>query len=85
MVWTSSKFQSLYPDVAKRIKESVHKPILTDNLPHFLFEVAGIDTKYFCPELSFINDKYPEAPSRVVLGNIDYDKVKDNHPIKTRY
>lgn len=85
MVWTSSEFQSKYPDVVKRIKESVHKPILTDYVAHFLFEVAGIDTKYYCPELSFINDNYPEDISRIVLGNMDFDNRDKSVTIKTRY
>lgn len=86
MVWTSPKFESGYPDVVKRIHESVHKPILTDNIPHFLFEVAGIDTKYYCPELSFINDKYNESKPRMIFGNLDYDKqIKLEQKIKPRY
>lgn len=85
MVWTSPQFQSKYPDVAKRIKESVHKPIITDYLAQFLFEAAGIDTKYYCPELSFINEKYPADISRIVLDNIDFDHRAKQEPIKTRY
>lgn len=85
MVWTSPQFQSKYPDVVKRIKESVHKPIITDYLAQFLFEAAGIDTKYYCPELSFINEKYPADISRIVLDNIDFDHRAKQEPIKTRY
>ena len=86
MIWTSTQFQSKYPDVVKRIAESTHKPIITDNIAHFLLEVAGIETMFYCPELSFINDKYQEPESRRVLDNMDYDKVvKEEQDIKPRY
>lgn len=85
MVWTSPKFQAAYPDVAQRIKESEHKPIITDDLPHFLFDVAGIDTKYYCPELSFINDKYQTTKPRIILGDINYDQYKPDPSFKPRY
>ena len=86
MIWASSQFQSRYPDVAKRIKESTHKSILTDNIAHFLLDVAGIETVFYCPELSFINDKYQEPESRFVLGDLNYDKVVKEEPdVKLRY
>ena len=85
MVWTSPKFQAAYPDVAQRIKESEHKPIITTDLPHFLFDVAGIDTKYYSPELSFINDKYQMTKPRIILGDINYDQYKPDPSFKPRY
>ena len=84
MIWTSDKFSAQYPDVVKRIEESKHTPLITSCLPHFLFEVAGIDTKYFNPELSFINDKF-QSKARIVLGSIDYDKYKEAVPVTPRY
>lgn len=85
MVWTSPKFQSLYPDVDTRIKTAGHKPIITDNLPHFLFEVSKLRTKYYCPELSFINDMYQINKHRIVLGNVDYDSYVEYPNFKPRY
>ena len=85
MIWASPKFKAAYPDIAKRIKESAHKPIITDDFSHFMFDVAGIETNYFCPELSFINDKYQTPKPRIVLGDIDYDKYKPEPGFKPRY
>lgn len=85
MIWTSDKFRSHYPDVVKRIKESKHKPLNTKHLPHFLFDVAGIETKYFCPELSFINDRYDGSAPRIILGSINYEEAKKQQTVKPRY
>lgn len=84
MVWTSKAYQTLHPDVVQRLKDAEHKPIFTDNIPHFLFDVAGIKTEYFAPELSFVNDNYKPATRRV-LGSIDYDKYKEESTVKARY
>lgn len=86
MIWTSEKFDSQYPDVVKRIHESNHKPIITENIAHFLFDIAGIETKCYRPEMSFISENYPASPSRLVLGStIDYDKYKEDPTFKPRY
>ena len=86
MIWTSEKFDSQYPDVVKRIHESNHKPIITYNILHFLFDIAGIETKCYRPEMSFISENYPASPSRLVLGStIDYDKYKEDSTFKPRY
>lgn len=86
MIWTSEKFDAKYPDVVKRIHESNHKPIITENIAHFLFDIAGIETKCYRPEMSFISENYPASPSRLVLGSsIDYDKYKEDPTFKPRY
>lgn len=85
MIWMSSAFRAQYPDIEKKVKESVHKPIITDDLPHFLFDVASIKTKYYCPNLSFINDNYQAKKKRVVLNDIDYDKYIEEKSFKPRY
>ena len=85
MIWASPRFRAAYPDVTQRIKESAHNPIMTDDLPHFLFDVAGIDTKYYCPELSFINDKYQTSKPRIILGDINYDQYQPDPAFKPRY
>lgn len=85
MIWASSKFQARYPEVVERIAASKHKPIITDDLAHFLFDVAGIETEYYHPELSFISDQYPASKPRIVLDDINYDKYKEASPVIPRY
>ena len=59
-------------------------------MSHFLLEVAGVETKYYCPERSFINDKYDVSNSRYILGGltgapIDFDTIRENVTFKPRY
>ncbi len=90
MIWTSKAFQSQYPDIVSRLAESRQKPITTAFMSHFLLEVAGVETKYYCPERSFINDKYDVSNSRYILGGltgapIDFDTIRENVTFKPRY
>ncbi len=85
MIWTSQKFNALYPETVQKIKDAEHKPIITSDLPHLLFDLAGIDTQYFCPQFSFINEQYQISKKRIVLGSLDYDELKNKPLPKSRY
>lgn len=83
-IWTSEKFCSKHHDKSKRIKEAAEKPIMTSNIPHFLIDVAGLNTDHFLPERSFINDKY-KFEKRIILNSINYDDFKNKQHSKPRY
>ena len=86
MIWTSNEFQKRYPDIVTKLKEAKHTPITTEYMSHFLLDLAGVETKYCCPDRSFINDQYQEPKSRYVLGGtVDYDTIKEDTAFKPRY
>ena len=86
MIWTSKDFQSQYPDIVRKLNEAKHEPITTEFMSHFLLDVAGIETKYYCPERSFVNDDYEIPKSRYILnGAFDFDTIKENVTFKPRY
>ena len=72
MVWTSPSFSR--PDIKEMIKDARHLPIMTDDLSHFLLDIAGINCEGFRPTHSFINPQYNKNKPRIVLNSIDYDK-----------
>ena len=72
MVWTSSTFSR--SDVTGILDTSRHLPLMTDDISHFLLDLAGIQTPYFAPTRSFINPRYNSSKPRIVLHTIDYDK-----------
>lgn len=83
-IWTSNAFCEKHSDKAKRIKDSADKPIITSDLPHFLIDVADINTEHFNAEQSFINDHYKQR-NRIILNSEDYEKIKNQPRIKSRY
>ena len=72
MVWTSPSFSR--PELKEKIASSNHLPLMTDDISHFILEIAGIQTANFDPTRSFINQKYNKNKKRTVLRFIDYDK-----------
>ena len=83
-IWTSDLFSTKHADKVKRIKESADKPIITSDLPHFLLDVAGVNTESLNSDQSFINDLY-KTKNRIILNHIDYDSIKTLPRIKARY
>lgn len=84
VIWTSETFCSKHSDIAKRIKESADKPIITSDLAHFLIDAAGFETKQFNPKQSFINKNYSNK-NRVILNTVNYEDIKTNKRVKSRY
>lgn len=75
MVWMSEQFEHIHPEKARLIRKAVNRPILTDELPHFLMDVAEIQTSHYRPEKSFINEHYDSVKPRVVMHSIDYNSL----------
>lgn len=71
MIWTSPYFSR--PDVKEKLAESIHLPLMTDDISHLLLDMAGIQVKDFCPSRSFINSQYNVSKPRIVMHSVDYD------------
>ena len=53
---------------------------MTDDLPHLLFDIASIRTKWYDPSRSLINKDYNSDRKRIIKGfslkgSLDYDEV----------
>lgn len=84
IIYTSEKFIENHPGICKRIKGSIHRPFMTDDLPHLLIDIAGLKTKWYKPSRSLINEKYNLKRRRVIKGFsvegvLDYDKICDTY------
>ena len=72
MVWTSPTFSR--PELCDVLDSAKHLPIMTDDISHFLLDMAGISTSSFVASRSFIRQQYNKDKPRIVLHSIDYDK-----------
>lgn len=68
-----------HPDKYKQILEAKDKPFMTDDFPHLVFDLVGIQTKWYKPNLSPLSLKYNTKRHRVIQCGIDYDKVCDSY------
>ena len=69
-----------HPELEQRIALSIHHPFMLDDLPHLLLDISGIQTSWFQPSRSLINEKYNMQRRRIIDGYstttpIDYDSV----------
>ncbi len=76
MIWASDKYQQNYPDKMERIKRATNFPITTNDIGHFLLDLADIRTEWLDYSRSFISDQYDTTRHRIVLNSIDYDAIK---------
>lgn len=74
LIWMSKKYRETYPDMVTKIEDCKDLPISTDDLPHALMDIAGIETKDYVPELSFLNPKYNAKRHRIIMAGFDYDE-----------
>lgn len=72
-IWCSEKYTKQHPDIESRIRQSVDKPFMTDDLPHLIFDLAGISSNDFHPERSVISPNYDTHRKRMVGPNYDHD------------
>lgn len=80
IVFVSNKFKEQHEETCQRISESVHRPYMTDDLPHMLLDIAEIKTKWFNPKRSIINKQFNSNRRRIIKGisttvPLDYDKI----------
>ncbi len=73
-VWMSDEFQRKQPSLARAIIKSSGKPILTQDISHFIMGAAQLNTHYYIPERNFSSDRYESAP-RIIMDNLNYDEI----------
>lgn len=79
MVWASNTFREKRKDLWESIRGARHLPITTDDVSHFLLDVAGIECASFSARRSFANPQYDKGKRRMVMNSIDYDERVRDH------
>ena len=72
MIYASPRYAASHPHTMERIKRSVDRPFMTDNLPQVIFDLLGVHTSYFKPERSVINDEYRQQKRRLLQMGREY-------------
>lgn len=72
-IYVSNKFKELHPEIIKKIKSSLNKPYMTDDIIHMILDIAEIETPEFDKTKSIINEDFNENRNRILKGK-SYDK-----------
>ena len=75
VLWLSEKYGR--PAIRKELPEAVKRPFSSEDLPHLLMELAGIESPCFRPERSVLNRAYEKRPRRISTRAVPYDSMKN--------
>ncbi len=78
MIWCSDLCRLRHQDIVTKIAQSVNKPFMSDDLPHLLYDLAGIKSPEYHRERSILQDSY-KLTERPLLSdpNLIYEKIRD--------
>lgn len=74
LVWGSPGFRAKHADKWDAICKAKDMPVATDDISHFLFDLADITTPAFDSTRSVISKDYDATHHRIMLNSIDYDR-----------
>lgn len=77
LIWYSDEYKNKHPHFIKQIKAAKDNPFMTDDLPHLLLYLAGIETAWYNPKRCLIENHFNTERKRWI-GEIDYDTYGTN-------
>ncbi len=75
LIWVSDTYKEKRSNNIERIKGSLNKPFMTDNLVHVLLDLAGIETKQYDATKSVVNEKFIPR-DRIVVDGLKYEMLR---------
>lgn len=80
MIWCSNKYRQNHPETVKRIAQAVNKAFMSDDLPHVLYDLAGIETPTYHRERSILQADYT-LTARPLLSDPEliYERITDRN------
>ena len=74
-IWCSDMFKKNRPNIVKEISNSRYKKVMSDDLPHLLIYIGGIESPDYCEDHNIISPEYHQRRPRLLRGNEDYDTL----------
>ena len=75
MIWCSDSYISKYPKSVDMMRNAIDKPFCTEDIPHLLFHLAGIQTTFYKEDRNLISPNYKPV-HRLIEAIYDYDGNK---------
>lgn len=73
IIYMSDTFKARHPDIVTKVQKAQHKPFMSDNLMHALFDLLDIECVELDKTLSLFSDEFNDKRVRLIDGK-DYDK-----------
>lgn len=75
LIWMSDSYRERHPDVVAQVIRAADRRFSSDDLPHLLFDLAGIRCPWFDPTRSPLNDRFDNTRPRPLL--LGYEPAGD--------
>jgi heptose-I-phosphate ethanolaminephosphotransferase len=72
IIWLSDNYKKKYLNKITQIMINRHLPFSSDNLFHFIINLQNIETDYFIPQKSVINENYEIPQKRILEDGREY-------------
>lgn len=79
-IWYSDVFAENHSNIIEQTKKSVNRKIMSDDLPHLLLYLGGINCDEYQSDHNIIDSTYHESRPRLLRGNEDYDMLISSSP-----
>lgn len=77
-IWASPTYRELHPYLWRQVWKSRHRPFMTDDLPHLLFHLAGLQCRWYDESRDILSDKFNSARPRPLRHSQDYNEIIGN-------
>ena len=80
-IWCSDPYIEKHPQIFNQIKEAKDRPFMTDDIPHLLLYLAGIQYKDYKESKNILCPLFDTKRKRMIDGTVDFDEMlkKNNH------
>ena len=80
VIYVTDLFKQNHPDIVQEIEMSTNRRFMTDDLPHLVLYLAGIDCQWYNSQRNLISHDFQNNRQRLVSANrIDYDEFCRTH------
>ena len=76
-IWCSNKYYNNHPEIVNLISSAKDRPFMTDDLPHLLLFLAGIQHQEYNESKNLISPAFNSKRKRLLDGKINYDNMKE--------
>ena len=74
-LWLSPKARRLHPDIAEAARRAADMPFASDDLPHVLMGLAGIECAFYDARRDLLSPAFSPGRKRILKHTTDYDSL----------
>ena len=74
-IWFSPKARRLHPDIVESARRAADMPFASDDLPHVLMGLAGIECGFYDARRDLLSPAFRPGRKRILKHTTDYDSL----------